>query len=375
MNPSVDSLIDGKKTLVITLTGDFLAGNAPENKDKALKELKPSLADCVLKADKLGSWDSSAIVFVSDVYRFCLDHKIKCDFSGLPSGMQRLLKLSYAVPARGEGAAHGVNRKLPFFERMGDRALRISNAFLSGVSFCQEAFGAVLRFIRGKAVMRRVDFLFALQDCGISALPVVGLINFMVGLIFAFVGSILLGIFAAQVYVSTLVAIVMVRVMSAVMTGVIMAGRTGSSYAAIIGSMQANEEVDALNTMGIPPMDFLVLPRILALMLMMPLLTIYANVLGILGGAFVGIFVLDIPPELYIEMTRNALSFKIFMVGLTHGTVFGIIIALCGCYYGIRSGRNADGVGRSTTMAVVTSIIWIVVATAILTIFFQRLHI
>ena len=193
----------------------------------------------------------------------------------------------------------------------------------------------------------------------------------MVGLIVAFVGSIQLKLFGAQIYVASLVAIAITRVMGAIMAGVIMAGRTGASYAATIGSMQVNEEVDALETMGISPFDFLITPRLLALSLMMPILTVYADLMGILGGAFVGIVMLGLSPEEYARMTLNALISKNIIVGIVHGTVFGMIIALCGCYQGLVCGRNASAVGRATTAAVVYSIVGMTVATAVLTFIFN----
>jgi phospholipid/cholesterol/gamma-HCH transport system permease protein len=189
----------------------------------------------------------------------------------------------------------------------------------------------------------------------------------MVGLILAFVGALQLKSFGAQIYVASLVAIAMTRIMGAIMVGIIMAGRTGASYAAAIGTMQVNEELDALKTMGISKMDFLVLPRLLALTLAMPFLTILADLMGIIGGGFVGILMLDISPEEYWRFSLDAFNLTNFYVGIFHGFIFGIVIALCGCYFGIKTGRNADSVGLSTTKAVVFSIVWMIVMTGIIT--------
>jgi phospholipid/cholesterol/gamma-HCH transport system permease protein len=177
--------------------------------------------------------------------------------------------------------------------------------------------------------------------------------------------------FGAEIYVSSLVAIAVTRVMGAIMGGVIMAGRTGASYAATLGSMQVNEEVDALKTMGISPFDFLIMPRVLALSLMMPLLVVYADLMGILGGAFVGIFMLGLSAEDYFQMTLKALLMRNIVIGIIHGAVYGVIIAICGCYQGINCGRNASAVGSATTSAVVYSIVWMTIATAILTFIFS----
>ena len=223
--------------------------------------------------------------------------------------------------------------------------------------------------------MRQVDFLFALQDCSYKAIGLVSLVSFMVGLILAFVGAIQLKTFGAQIYVASLVAIGMTRIMGAIMVGIIMAGRTGAAYAATIGTMQVNEEIDALKTMGIPTTDFLVLPRIMALTIATPILVILADFMGIIGGATVGILMLDISAPEYYKYTINALDLTNFLVGVFHGLVFGIVISLCGCYFGIYCGRNADSVGRATTQAVVSAIVWMIVVTGIITVIFEVLEI
>jgi phospholipid/cholesterol/gamma-HCH transport system permease protein len=226
-----------------------------------------------------------------------------------------------------------------------------------------------------QTVTRRVDFLFALEECGPQAIGIVSLISFMVGLILAFVGAIQLKTFGAQIYVASLVTIAMIRIMGAIMCGIIMAGRTGASFAATLGTMQVNEETDALKTMGIPLSDFLVLPRMAALVLVMPLLTMWSDFMGIFGGAAVGIFVLDIPASEYLKYSVQAWSATNFWVGMFHGFIFGFIIALCGCYEGLNCDRNAGGVGQATTRAVVSAIVWMIVATGLITLIFERLGI
>jgi phospholipid/cholesterol/gamma-HCH transport system permease protein len=160
----------------------------------------------------------------------------------------------------------------------------------------------------------------------------------------------------------------MVRVMGAVMTGVIVAGRTGAAFAAELGTMQVNEEIDALKTLGIPAMEFLVLPRMLALVLMMPLLCLYADFMGVLGGMIVGVGMLDLSPLAYFNETCKAVSLTYVWIGLFHGAVFGILVALSGCLRGMQCGRSASAVGAAATSAVVTGIISIVVATAVITV-------
>jgi len=171
---------------------------------------------------------------------------------------------------------------------------------------------AFLKLLRGKARFRRSDFIMTIQECGVQALPIVSLISLLVGLILAFVGAVQLMMFGAQIYVASLVGIAMVRVMGAIMTGIIMAGRTGAAFAAQLGTMQVNEEIDALTTLGVSPMEFLVLPRMLALGLMMPLLCLYADLMGILGGLIVGVGMLDLSVVEYINQTRASVSLNDF---------------------------------------------------------------
>jgi phospholipid/cholesterol/gamma-HCH transport system permease protein len=220
------------------------------------------------------------------------------------------------------------------------------------------ALGALAR---GRARFRMSDLLVVIQDCGPRALGIVSLISFLIGLILAFVGAVQLQQFGASIYVANLVAIAMTREIAGIMTAIVMAGRTGAAFAAQLGTMNTNQEIDALSTMGISPMEFLVLPRMLALILMMPLLTIYADLVGILGGAVVGMGMLGLGSVEYFEQTRGAVSLASFFIGVSKSVVFGILVALVGCLRGMQSGRSAAAVGLAATSAVVTSIVLIIV--------------
>ncbi|MGZ9033032.1 MAG: MlaE family ABC transporter permease, partial [Rhodospirillales bacterium] len=249
----------------------------------------------------------------------------------------------------------------PFLARVGKAAQGWAEGFIDATSFVGEVALATGRLFTGKARFRRSDLFLIIQEVGAQALPIVSLISFLVGVILAFVGALQLSLFGAQIFISNLVAIGMAREMGAMMAAIIMAGRTGAAFAAQIGTMQVNEEVDALQTFGIPPMDFLVLPRMLALILMMPLLCLYAIFVGILGGFFVGVFLLNLSPIQYYHQTLAFLGVTDFAVGIGKSVVFGIIIAITGCMCGMRCGRNAAAVGQAATSAVVSAIVLIVV--------------
>ncbi len=286
--------------------------------------------------------------------------------------MERLLRLAFQTPFKEQEVSSPKNS---FLESIGEWGIGFCRAVKKGNIFIHQCLSSWRRQLTGRAVYRSKDFWLILSDCGPKSILIVSLISFMVGLILAFVGAIQLKTFGAQIYVASLVTIGMTRIMGAVMTGIIMAGRTGASYAATIGTMQVNEELDALQTMGISCTDFLVLPRINALLLSMPILVLLADFMGILGGCFVCVAFWDIPLSEYIKFTINSFYLKHFLVGVFHGIVFGYIIALCGCYFGVNCGRNADSVGAATTHAVVYSIVWMIVMTGLLTVIFQGLGI
>jgi phospholipid/cholesterol/gamma-HCH transport system permease protein len=322
---------------------------------------------------ELTGWDSGLLTFLIKVIGQCSQNKIETEIEGLPEGVQRLLALASAVPERKGARRESVHP--PFLEQMGQAALDFWNSLFEMLDFIGEAFTAFTRLLRGRAQYRHSELFTIIQECGAQAFPIVSLISVLVGLILAFVGAIQLKMFGAQIYVADLVGISMVRVMGAIMTGIIMAGRTGAAFAAQLGTMQVNEEIDALKTMGISPMEFLVLPRMLALMLMMPLLCLYADLMGILGGLIVGISMLDLGIMEYFSETKRAVSLNNLWIGLFHGAVFGVLVALAGCMRGMQCGRSASAVGDATTSAVVTGIVSIIVATAIITLMCQVLGI
>ena len=354
--------------LRIALFGPWTLAGALPTDDRVLAELTtpPPPLRVTFDTGALTAWDSGLLTFLLKILGHCTTNAIPVDQEGLPEGVRRLLALATAVPER-KGARRDATRP-PFLIRVADTAISAWNANLEMLNFIGDASLSVFRLLRGKARFRRSDFLYIVQDCGAKSFGIVSLICLLVGLILAFVGAIQLKMFGAQIYVANLVGIGMVREMGAVMAGIIVTGRTGASFAAQLGTMQVNEELDALQTLGIPPMDYLVLPRMLALCLMMPLLCLYADLMGILGGFIVGVFMLDITPMQYYLQTAGAVRLNDLFIGVFMSAVFGVLIALTGCQRGIQCGRSASAVGEATTSAVVSGIVSIIVATAIITV-------
>ena len=311
-------------------------------------------------------WDSSLLAVLVRLVEQARARKLRLDLDTLPRGLRGLVDLAFAVPPRpGSRRSAGPTG---FVTAFGAALLEFPQHARNYVEFLGEVACAFGRLLRGNADMRTRDLWTAMQECGVESLPIISLTNALFGLILAFVGAVQLTQFGAQVYVAGLVGIGVTRVMGAIMVGVVMAGRMGAAYAALIGTMQVNEEVDALQTLGLSPIDFLVLPRVLALTLMIPFLTLYADLMGLVGGFAVGTVMLGLNALEYYTATLQMVPLKHVFIGLVYATSFGVIVALSGCYQGMRCGRSAAAVGQATTAAVVTSIVGIIMATAVITI-------
>jgi phospholipid/cholesterol/gamma-HCH transport system permease protein len=360
------------ETLLVQLMGDWsLQGGVPSVAEvQAQVDAGPGPQRLAFDARGLTSWDSGLLVVVRDIADLCAQRHIALDGAGLPDGIRRLLDLAAAVPER-TGASREELRE-SILARIGERTMALAGSAGEMLVFIGEECLAFVKLLQGRARFRRSDLALLLQECGAQALPIVTLISFLVGAILAFMGSVQLQQFGAQIYVADLVALAMALELGAMMTAIIMAGRTGAAFAAQLGTMRVNQEIDALTTLGISPVEFLVVPRLLALVLMVPLLTVYADLMGILGGAVVSAGMLDISFEAFFGRARTALSLTAFAQGLVKSAVYGVLVALSGCLRGMQSGRSAAAVGVAATSAVVTSIVCIVVASALLTVVFHE---
>lgn len=354
------------ETLLIQLSGDWklsLPLPAPDDIDRQLRS-EPAIRRIGFESSRIRSWDSGLLTFLLKVEETANERNIRVDNSGLPQGAARLIAIATAVPPQD---TYEKEARSSLLARLGKLLIRFTEAGRDMIGFLGESVLAFGALVRGKARFQASDLIVIVQECGAEALPIVTLISILVGMILAFVGAMQLKMFGAQVYVANLVTLGMAREMGAMMTGIIMAGRTGAAFAAKLGSMQVNEEVDALQTLGIAPMEFLVLPRLLALVLMMPLLCIYADLMGIFGGLVVAAGMFDITTVQYFNQAKEYIGLIDFEVGIFKSAIFGAVVALCGCYYGIRCGRSSAAVGLATTSAVVSSIVLIIVSDSLVT--------
>jgi len=356
-------------TLVAVLAGEWKLDNASPRFERLVEA---SLAAHVpgnrrLRAvgfdtTTLGPWDSSLLIFLLQGRDYCEAHGLEFDAAGLPQRITRLLALARAVPER---VVSGAEPRISLVAKLGHGVLSAWHALLAAVSFTGQVTDSFLRLLLRRTRLRWRDFWVVVQSNSSGALPIVTLIALLVGVIIAFLGVVVLKRFGAGYYVSYLLGYGMLREMGALMTGIIIAGRTGAGFAAELGAMKITEEIDAYSTLGVSPIDHLVLPRMLGIFVMMPLLTLYADFVGIAGGMIVAITMLDLTPTQFASGLFTAVTLWDALLGIFKATIFGMIIGLAGCMKGMQTGSDAGAVGRSATSAVVMGITLIILANAV----------
>jgi len=328
-------------------------------------------ARIVFDTREIEAWDSALVAFASRVIAGASDKDITVDRSGLPPAVQRLLSMAEAAPVRVTRT-----KKAPptFFERVGLWTLSRHQSSVKVLDWIGQLSMATGRLLLGRAKFRRRDLALQMQLTGAHALGIVSLVAGLVGLIIAFIAAVQLQSFGASLYVANLVGIAIVRDLGAVMAAIVVAGRTGAAFAAELGTMRVTQEIDALTTFGLSPVEFLVLPRVLAVTLMMPLLCVFADLLGVLGGAAVGIGLMQITPRIYYDQTIRAVDLADLFGGLLKAGTYGFLIGAAGCFTGLRAGRSAAAVGKAATSAVVAGIVLVIVACGIFAVIFYRFH-
>jgi len=362
---------EGKGSLI--LTGDWVQGRHGADFALLRSDLySSSVHQLDINAADLGSWDSTLMAFLLQCYNYCQDENIEFRAPNLPAGANKLLEVATAVKT------HQRPEEPPVFWLASLNPAELIKESLDyikeSLAFIGEVAIAMVKLVAGKSNTRMVDFKDFCHQAGPEALSIISLTSILVGMILAYLGAAQLLQFGAEVYVADLVVIGTLREMGALMTAIVMAGRTGAAYAAQLGTMQTNEEIDAITTMGISPVEFLVIPRMLALIAMMPLLTVYADLLGIVGGGIVA-GGMGITPLQYINQAETAMSYSHLFVGLIKSVVFATLIAIAGCRSGINSGRSSAAVGQAATEAVVTAIVYLIIADAAINIIFQQMGI
>jgi phospholipid/cholesterol/gamma-HCH transport system permease protein len=360
--------------LVAHLSGNWSESTIPDSDviRRALSEGPPAKA---LEFDTatLNGWDSRFVALIGHCVEMARGHHTEVRCQGLPESVRRLLRLANLLPEKTD--AHRVVVKEPFLQKVGERTIVDWEATVGLFTFLGQNIMALVSLLRRRAQFRWADAFLVMEQTGPQALAIVAMINFLVGLILAFVGATELQRFGATIYVADLVGIATVREMACIMTGIILCGRTGAAFAAQLATMKVNEELNALQTFGISTIEFLVLPRMIALMLMMPFLCVFADLISIAGGFVVSVGLLDITPTEYLLRTINAIHLDSFLLGIVKGSFFGFLVAYTGCLRGMQSGYTAADVGDAATRAVVTGISAIIASDGVFAVLCNALHI
>jgi len=359
------------KQSCLELSGDWVQGCANGDFDGLRASLESNASsELVVDGATLGQWDSTLMAFLLQCHTYCRQEQLAFSTRNLPESAARLLTLATAVDAQTPQPPPSA----PVLASLNPlRALSLArDRFTESMAFIGELSVALARLVAGRSNTRFVDFRHFCYQAGPDAFAIISLTSVLVGMILAYLGAVQLQQFGAGLYVANLVTIGMLREMGVLMTAVVMAGRTGAAYAAQLGTMQTNEEIDAITTMGISPVEFLVVPRILALIVTMPLLTLYADLLGIVGGGIVA-GGMGITPLQYINQSELSIKFSHLSVGLIKSVVFAVLIAVAGCRAGMNSGRSSAAVGQAATEAVVTAIVYLIIADAAINIIFQQI--
>ncbi len=306
-------------------------------------------------------WGTADAAFLARVVQQLDAPQRQITIHGLPQDLDNLLALARAK------ASAGASKTVPpsLTARVGLLAVDWARNLHAFVNLLGQVVLLLPRFVTGRAKIRDSEMVEVLAESSSSALLIVGIVNLLMGNILAFVGAVQLKPFGAGIYVADLVGIASARELTPILTAIVLAGRTGASFAARIATMQGNEEIDALTTLGVSPVEFLVLPRVVALSLLMPLLFVYGCALALLGGLCVSVPFLDMSAASYTAQTQHAIGAAQFAIGGLKAFVFGALVALLGCHFGLRAERSAAGVGAATTMAVVSSIVAIIAVDAV----------
>ncbi len=354
-------------TLTVRLSGRITAANAGSlaRETRRLLQGQESVRRIVVDCAELDDLDDYGLTVLLAIERLAVEQDAAFDLANVPAPVADRLRLYHWEQVRRRHQPTKAVERPGWLVAIGATVLEHLTDLAFMLEFLGGAAAAVGRFLVRPRSLRWNDCILTMQRTGVEALPIVGLISFLLGLIMAFMSSVQLQQFGANIYVASLVGLAMTRELGPVMTAIVVAGRSGSAFAAEIGTMRINEEIDALTVMGFDPLSFLTTPKIVAALLVVPMLTLFSDLFAIAGGMLVGIGMLDLTVYGYINQTITTLDLFDVFWGVGKSMVFAVLIAWIGCLRGFQVRGGADAVGRATTSAVVTSIFAIVLADSI----------
>lgn len=366
---------EGKDEVLVSAGGAWKVANiAPL--DSALERLVPPPRTAVtFDVSAIEGLDTGGAWLIHRTMKRLREADIEVRLTGLKPDHAILLESVAANDKPAQAAAPSGSAVLEMIRHLGAGTADAAGELQRLVAFLGLIMLTLARTLARPRRLRLTSLLYHAEQVGLNAMPIVGLITFLIGVVLAYQGATQLRRFGAEVFVVDLIGISMLRELGILLTAIIVAGRSGSAFTAQIGSMKVHEEVDAMRTIGLDPMELLVLPRLLALVLTLPLLAFFADLMGLLGGALMAWVALDISPALFIERLREAVDLSTFLVGIVKAPVFAFLIAMVGCFEGLRVVGSAESVGRMTTRSVVESIFLVIVVDAAFSVFFATMGI
>lgn len=365
---------DGR--LIVSLGGSWTVRQAAEI-DRTLQGIAPDGARrAVFDLSQLSGLDTAGAWLLQRALGDLNGRGVATEMRGLAESYQPLLRVVETAKKETKVHPHGVsNYWVAVVERVGRATLEIyaeARALLAFYGMTIFAYAGILRRPRS---LRLVSLVNQIEQSGLNAIPIVCLLSFLIGIVIAYVGADQLRRFGAEIFTVNLLGVIMMREIGVLLAAIMIAGRSGSAFTAQIGTMQVNEEIDAMRTIGLDPMDVLVLPRINGLLISLPILAFLSDFAGLLGGAMMATAVLDVTFVQFVQQLETVLTVDHFFVGMVKAPVFAFIIAIVGCYEGLRVSGSAESVGRMTTRSVVTSIFLVIIADAIFSIIFSAMGI
>ena len=358
-------------TLTLIMTGRWdsdTTGKWWQRGQQILEQGKPSRL--VIDASGVSYCDGAGVAFLIDLQQLQIRIGGDAAIQGLPEEVRRLLDIYGHISI--ERSPGRRREPLSIIEQVGKAAVELWRDLQALLTFIGELALTLLRAARHPRLVRWHDALLVAEQSGVDALPIIALIGVLLGLILAFQSAIPMRRFGADIFVADLLGIAMLREMGPLITAIILAGRSGSAFAAELGTMKVREEIDALRTMGLEPVRFLVLPRVIAAVAMIPVLTVFANLFGLMGGAIV-MRSLGYPLVTYVNQVLSAVTVGDLMGGLLKSFVYGIVVAAVGCLRGLETKTGASAVGQSTTSAVVSGIVLIAIVDGLFAVVFHAL--
>ena len=358
-------------TLTLIMTGRWdsdTTGKWWQRGQQILELGKPSRL--VIDASGVSYCDGAGVAFLIDLQQLQIRIGGDAAIQGLPEEVRRLLDIYGHISI--ERSPGRRREPLSIIEQVGKAAVELWRDLQALLTFIGELALTLLRAARHPRLVRWHDALLVAEQSGVDALPIIALIGVLLGLILAFQSAIPMRRFGADIFVADLLGIAMLREMGPLITAIILAGRSGSAFAAELGTMKVREEIDALRTMGLEPVRFLVLPRVIAAVAMIPVLTVFANLFGLMGGAIV-MRSLGYPLVTYVNQVLSAVTVGDLMGGLLKSFVYGIVVAAVGCLRGLETRTGASAVGQSTTSAVVSGIVLIAIVDGLFAVVFYAL--